>query len=174
MVMFPKLFLITCGLFLAGCAPMAETRISSAGQSNVEKLGFILAPADKTASSELTQGRSLVISKLQQLGFEQNDIGPYYLEIGVSARPASIAILEADKTVARANTKRPSRKCPAQEYRVSLSLTRIADGAVMYRASSGEYHCKAALAATLSPLIDHAMADLGKPRGEYVVKTKGR
>jgi hypothetical protein len=172
MRMRPRLFLITCALALSGCAPTIETRVSNSGQKNVEKLAFMLAPTEKTASSELLMARDLVVTKLKTNGYEAQDTAPYYLEVGVSARPASLALLEANKTIAAASPKRPSRKCPLQEYRVSVALTRISDGAVMYRASAGEYHCKAALANTLPALVGHALTDLGNPRGDYIVKAK--
>ncbi len=167
-----RLILVTCALALSGCTRTIETRISSAGQSNPEKLGFILAPIDKTASAELVAARDLVVAKLTSKGLSPGDTGPYYLEVGVSSRPASIAVLEASKVLAAANPKRSTRKCQFQEYRLSLALTRIADGTEIYRASAGEFHCKAALGDTLQPLVDHALADLGNPRGEYAVKAK--
>ena len=170
--MLLRFFLVTSALVLSGCTRTLETRISSAGQTNIEKSGFILAPLDKTASAELIAARDLVVANLKFRGLNPSDTGPYYLEVGVSSRPASLALLETDKTLAAASPKRLSRKCPLQEYRVSVALTQIADGAALYRASSGEFHCKAVLADTLPPLVDHALADFGNPRGDYVVTAK--
>jgi hypothetical protein len=171
-VMF-RLTILASALLLAGCTRTIETRIHNAGQSDVEKLGFVLAPAEKTASSELIRGRELVVAQMVAKGFTASQSGPYYLEVGVSARPAFIALRDTDKIWAAASTKRKSRQCMMQEYRVAVALTRISDGAVMYQGSSGEYHCKAILLAnTLVPLVDHAMADLGNPRGDYIIKAK--
>ncbi len=174
MRMWLRLFLIAGVLALSGCTRTIETRISSAGQNNIEKLAFILAPTEKTASAELLMARDLVVSKLKSNGYEAQDVAPYYLEVGVSARPASIALSEANKTIAAASPKRQSRKCPLQEYRVSLALTRITDGAVMYRSSAGEYHCNGALSDKLPGLVSRAMTDLGNPRGEYILKAKAK
>ncbi len=167
-----RLTIFAAALFLAGCTRTIETRIHSAGQANVEKSGFILAPAEKSASAELILARDLVAAQMENKGFKASQSGPYYLEVGVSARPAFIALRDTDKLLAAGSNKRKSRKCPLQEYRLAVALTRIADGAVMYRASSAEYHCKAVLANTMLPLAEHAMADLGNPRGEYAVKAK--
>jgi hypothetical protein len=172
MTMWLRIFLVTSALALSGCTRSIETRINSAGQSNIEKSGFILAPLDKSASAELISARDLVSAQLAQRGFNPSETGPYYLEVGVSSRPASIAVQEAGKTIADASPKRPSRKCLLKEYRVAVALTRIADGETMYRASSGEFHCKAALANTLEPLVGHALVDFGQPRGSYVITTK--
>jgi hypothetical protein len=49
-------------------------------------------------------------------------------------------------------------------------LTRIADGAEQFRGSASETHCKQGLSTILPLLADKAMADLGSPRGEYVLK----
>ncbi len=100
----------------------------------------------------------------------ENKDGALYLEVGVSARPASTALLTSGKILSSANGKKPSRNCPQLEHRVSLALTRIADGAEVYRSSAEEFHCKLPLTETLPILVEKAMADLGNPRGEYVTR----
>jgi hypothetical protein len=96
--------------------------------------------------------------------------GALQLEVGISARPANIGIKQPGKTLAAPGKIKSSRACIHQEYRLSAVLTRIADGAEQFRGSASETHCKQGLSTILPLLADKAMADLGNPRGEYVLK----
>jgi hypothetical protein len=164
-------FLLLTALALTGCTRTIETRVSNAGLGQkLEQAGFVLMPPEKTASSELLKARSLVIAKLTTLGMTESKDGPLYLEVGVSARPASTALLASGRILSSASGKKQSRNCPQLEHRLSLALTRISDGAEIYRASAEEMHCKLPLTETLPILVEKAMADLGNPRGEYVTQ----
>ncbi len=157
-------------LALTGCTKTVETRVFNAGLGKLETAGFVLIPPEKTASAELLKARSLVVAKLQTLGMTESKDGPLYLEVGVSARPASVALLTPGKILSNASGKKPPRKCPQLEHRLSLALTRIADGVEIYRASAEEFHCKLPLAESLPILVEKALADMGNPRGEYVTR----
>jgi hypothetical protein len=175
--MLTRILLLLCVAALGGCTRYAETRISSTGIIGVENNGFILAPLDGAGAPEIGIARDRVVALLNEKGFRQNDAGPYYLEVGVAARPAEIAILETRSPPASAKPKRSSKKCQIQEYRIAVALTRIADGAELYRGSAAEYRCKPDLAAIVPLLVtqalaDQALADFGNPRGVYVVKSR--
>lgn len=169
--MRPSHLLLVTMFALTGCTRTIETRVSNAGLGQkLEQAGFVLMPPEKAASAELLKARSLVIAKLQTLGMTESKDGPLYLEVGVSARPAPIALLTPGKILSSASGKKPSRNCPQLEHRLSLALTRISDSAEVYRASAEEMHCKLPLTETLPILVEKAMADLGNPRGEYVTR----
>lgn len=164
-------FLIVTALALTACTKSIETRVSNAGMGQrPERADFVLMPLEKSASAELLKARNLVIAKLKTLGMSESKEGSLYLEVGVSARPASTALLASGKILSSANGKKPSSNCPQLEHRLSLALTRIADGAEVYRASAEEFHCKLPLTETLPILVDKALADMGNPRGEYVTR----
>jgi hypothetical protein len=168
--MRPCHFLLLTAFALTGCTTTIETRVSNAGLGKLEKADFVLMPLEKTASAELLKARSLVVAKLQTLGMSERANGALYLEVGASARPASIALLTPGKTLSSGSGKKQPRKCLQLEHRLSLALTRISDGAEIYRASADESHCKLTLTETLPVLAEKALSDLGNPRGEYVTR----
>jgi hypothetical protein len=151
---------------------MIETRIDSVGAQALEPGGFVLLPADKTSSEELIRARDLVTERLMAKGYSANENGALYLEIGFAARPADISVNQSTNVLASASLKRSSKKCVRYEYRLSVALTQIANGTEIYRASAGEFHCNADVNALLTILTDRAMADLGNPRGAYLLKRR--
>jgi hypothetical protein len=50
----------------------------------------------------------------------------------------------------------------------------VGDGSEIYRGRAAEYHCRVAVADALPTLVNAALTDFGKPRGNYVVARKGR
>jgi hypothetical protein len=163
--------LLVTALALTACTRTIETQISTAGiAQKLEQSSFVLMLPEKQASAELLQARSLVTAKLKALGMSESNDGALYLEVGVSARSASIALIAPGKTISSGNGKKQSRKCQQLEHRLSLALTRIADGVEIYRASAEESHCKIPLSETLPLLVDKALSDVGSPRGEYVTR----
>jgi hypothetical protein len=163
------IFLLLTSLALSACVPKVETRVTSAGTGTVSRSNFVLAPLEKTSSPELLLGRRLVVERLLALGLAESASGPLYLQVGVSGRPASLALTQTNKALAIKSPKKSSQKCPLYDHRLSIVLTQIADGSEIYRASASEFHCGTALAETLPILAEKAMADFGNPRGEYVI-----
>jgi hypothetical protein len=53
-------------------------------------------------------------------------------------------------------------------------MTRISDGAELFKGRAAEYHCKMTAEEAMPALVDAALADLGKPRGSYVLKRAAR
>lgn len=87
------------------------------------------------------------------------------MALGTAAGPGSLS---------PAKRKKPLQSCEDREYRVGVTLTRVADGALAYQGSAAEHHCNMPLAEALPGLVDAALADFGNPRGAYSVMREGR
>jgi hypothetical protein len=157
--------LIVLTLSLAACASPIETRIDSTGLSPVEPVTFQI---DEAASAD---AKPLVAAALVQIGFVQATVGEYSLQVTSSDRPAELSLKNGTETLSPSAGK---MRCADREYRLGLTLTRIVDGAVAYRALAAEFHCKLKLAEVLPVLVSSALADLGAPRGAYIVKRPRR
>jgi hypothetical protein len=168
------IFLSAAASLLASCSPSVETRISSAGTA-FAPAGFALA-ANSPETPELRYAQSLVSETLVSRGFKAVDAAPLNLEVTMSVRPAALALgtSTGPDSLAKAKRKKPLQSCEDREYRIGVALTRIGDGALLYRGTAAEYHCNMPLAQALPALIDAALADLGKPRGDYAVVRKAQ
>lgn len=159
-------------VMLAACTPTVETRVSSAGAAGAVPAHYIAALPEKVSSAEYDRARGLIMTKLGERGYVSAADGTLFLEIGVAQRPASLGLKQGDIVLSPAQAKRASRRCPPLEYRLTLALTKIQDGAEIYRASASEYHCKLGIDMVLPVLVDAALADLGEPKGSYAKKRK--
>ena len=156
-------YFLALPLLLAGCIGPIETRIDSAGLSGASPPSYLL-DAD---SMNLTEGAdALVINALAQKGLRRSETAPINLQIAVSDRPAAIAVQSASATLAKSAGK---KSCADREYRLGVTLTRISDGAEVYRGHAAEFHCKLTMAQVLPVLVKSALADFGAPKGSYVV-----
>jgi hypothetical protein len=160
-----RTLLIVSSLLLAACAGPIETRIDSSGLSLVPSATFQIDEAASAAA------KPLVAAALAQKGFVQAAVGEYSLQVTSSDRPAELSLKNGTETLSPSAGK---KRCADREYRLGLTLTRIADGAVVYRAHAAEFHCKLKLAEVLPALVSSALADLGAPRGAYIVKRPRR
>lgn len=170
--MTKRLILLLSVCALASCTKKVDTRVASYGVGAIEARSFQPAIPDKTASAEILTAYRLVAEKLTSNGMKATENGEMLLEIGLSRRPAHIGMKKPGAILAVPSAKKPSKKCPSREYRLSVALTRISDGAEQYRGYAGEYHCKHQLAEILPLLVDKAMADLKSPRGAYILQRK--
>jgi hypothetical protein len=150
-------------LLLAACTGPIETRVDSAGLANVSP-GAFEVDADSSNLSE--NADTLVINALAQKGFRASSTASLSLQISVSNRPAAVAIQSGSATLSKAASK---QRCADREYRLGITLTRISDGAEVYRATAAEFHCKLTLAQVLPVLVKSALADLGAPKGSYAL-----
>jgi hypothetical protein len=155
-------------LLLTGCAGPIETRISSDGSTSISPAQFSV---EKTSNIAGATAQDLVIKALSQKGFQLADPAMHSLHVSVSDRPSHLAINAGEKTLSPATDK---KLCAAREFRLGITLTRIADGAVTYQAHAAEYHCKQTLSQVLPYLVDAVVNDLGSPRGSYIVKRPRR
>jgi hypothetical protein len=148
----------------ASCAGPIETRIDSAGARE-------LAPAtimvDESNKVENPTARSLALAALEKKGFSKATDGKLLLQTTTSEWPAALSLSNGATVLSPAAKK---KRCAKTEYRLGIVLTRISDGAEIYRVRTAEFHCKLPLDAVLPMMVDAAMVDLGNPRGSYIVK----
>jgi hypothetical protein len=181
--MKPLMLITALATLLSGCVRMVETRVNtSGGGAGMPPGTYILAPAEKALSSELDQAQQLVAGHLASKNFIPSQTGELYLQVTASSRPAELALATAKDskpvTLSAANKKRPSSKCVNSEYRISVTLTRMADGALAYQGTAAETHCKIAFAQAMPALVAAALGDLHLPsgiagrEGAYVLKRR--
>jgi hypothetical protein len=163
-----RLFLMGLSAALAGCSAGVETRISSSGVEALQPQAIMMS-IDAKASPELRNAYALVATDLAAKGFAAATDAPLYLAVTVDARDARLALDTGATNLSAAKTRKPFQSCDDVEYRVGVTLTRVADGSEVYRGRSSEYHCKMTITDALPDLVKAALADFGKPRGDYVV-----
>jgi hypothetical protein len=158
-------FILALAVPLAACAGPIETRIDSKGLSPFEPATFQMdADAPPLPAS-------LVTAVLEQRGFRTADAAALNVQVTLSDRPAILALQEGKVVISPAAQK---QRCADREYRVGVTLTRIADGATIYRGTAAEFHCKQSVDQALPMLVSAAIADLGSPKGAYAVKRPRR
>lgn len=169
------LSVFVCVLSLSACGGMIETRIVSSG-AGITAPGAILreeAPQPAIAA----QARLLAAQQLEQRGYTQSETGALHLHVAFAERDAAIAVRtksgDAVRDIAAAKRKKPLQNCADREMRLTITLTRIADGAELYRGSAAEYHCKAQASDVVPVLISAALDDLRQPKGAYSVRRQG-
>ncbi len=156
---------------LASCSGPIATRISSTGPGVPAPTSILAEKVD--AASVSMAAREMVAAKLSERGFTLGDPAALQLHVAVSERDAAIAVSLDNNELSKAKTGKPLQSCADKEYRLAVALTRISDGALLYRGSAAEYHCRATLVQVMSALADSALADLAAPRGDYVVTRDG-
>jgi hypothetical protein len=149
---------------LAACAGPIETRVDSAGMETINPATFVVSP---DTSSLVANAQAKVAMALAERGYSPGQVGELNLQVTLSDRPAMLALQSGSQTLSPAAGK---KRCTKREYRLGITLTRIADGAQVYRASAAEFHCKLGAEDVLGNLVEAALADLGSPRGAYVIK----
>ena len=162
-------------LGLSACAGPVETRVVSSGQG-VDRPVYILQE-EAPQSELLLHAHIAAMHQLADRGFMVSDKATLKFSVAFAERDASIAVLSksGDKVqaIAPAKQKKPLQNCADREMRLTLTLTRIADGAEVYRGSAAEYHCKAQAVDVVPQLVKAAIADLAKPKGAYTVTRQG-
>ena len=161
---------------ISACTGPIETRVSSSGVA-LSGGHTILDEQHASPSDILLQARALTLSNLADRGFTLTPTGGQKLAVTVSERPANLLIsagAEQHKVVLTSpKPKKPLQSCADTEFSLVVRLTNVADGADLYQGRAAEFHCKAALADVLPFLVDAALADLGSPKGEHIIKRRG-
>lgn len=153
---------------MTGCAHHVETRVTSEGSTAITAATIMRNDDSAAAPSE---AQKLVSEALVAKGYRIADSAVYHLEVAWSARPASLAI-STKKGVADIAEGAKSGGCKATEYRLGVTLTKIADGQQDYHAVASEHHCQMPVTQVLPILVAAATADVGAPRGAYKIKRK--
>jgi hypothetical protein len=156
---------------LASCSGPIETRISSTGPGVATPTSILGEKLEAAAPN--AAARDMVAAKLAERGFTLGDAGALQLHVAVSERDAAIAVATEKNEISKAKRRKPLQSCADKEYRLAVALTRISDGALVYRGSAAEYHCKATLAQAMPALADSALTDLAAPKGDHVVTRTG-
>lgn len=154
------------GLMLAACSGPIETRISSSGEALVAPQPIMLAPLPAESSEIVVEARKLAVAELDERGFALNEDAGVAVNVGVSDRPAKLAVKNGDSIVAPTKRKRLLQNCEDREYTAMLMLTRVSDGVQLYAGEAAEYHCNAALTKVLPSLIAALVSDIDRPRGK--------
>jgi hypothetical protein len=158
-------------LMLASCVTPLETRITSNGEKGAQfaeyQLGAAIRPADGLSAQKS------VIANLAQRGIKQAEIAPVRLDVTFSALSAALKLNSGESSAvasaAKVHVPRSSKKCEPLDYRLGVTFTDIRSGTIVYRASAAEYHCKAAVDPIIASLSSAVLADIGTPKGGYVI-----
>jgi hypothetical protein len=162
--------LIGITLFVTACSSGVETRIHSSGTGPLSAQTYHIAMAEG-ASADVRRAYVLVQDALSAQGFAPADDAAILLQITVDSRDAALALgTIGPQNLSAAKGRKPLQNCADKEFRLGLTMTRIADGAEIYRSRVAEYHCKMPLSDAMPSMVDAAVADLGKPRGSYLIR----
>lgn len=168
--------LAICGL--AACSGPIETRLNNAGIGVAQAGSYrvVQAPGDQSDSQQMALAET--IKALAGLGWTQSDSGRHLLSVAVAERPADLGLaIKAGTAAQPLATPKPQRimqSCKDREYRVTVALVDAVSGAVAYRGSAAEFHCREQLANVLPLLVDHAVQDMGNPGQMRSVVRQGR
>ncbi len=161
---------------LAACTPAVITRIESKGETGnpvITPASFaIIRPTKIGLSAEWDAAASAVAAKLSAKGFAASEPAVYAVDVTLSSRPANLALAVDTGAGVQSNNKQGNKNCANNDYRLTVGVTRIADGMLLYQGSAAETHCKDALSAIVPVLVDAATADFGAPRGAYIIQRK--
>ena len=166
-----KLNVLAIAFLVFACSSGVETRIDSAGERALSAQSFSGAAAED-APADLKRAYDLVRNGLVSRGFSPAKEGGLFLQLTLDARDASLALGTSarDANLSAAKRRKPLQNCVDTEFRLGLTMTRISDGTEVYRSRVAEYHCKMPLADAMPFMVETAMADLGQPRGRYLVR----
>jgi hypothetical protein len=167
--------LTIAALIVSACSPGVETRITSSGVTSPKIEPYMISALSNT-SAALQPGYALVGERLAAKGFVNAAEAPLHLEVTVDERDASLALgsSEGRQSLAASKRKKPLQSCADREFRLGVTLTRVADGVEIYRGRAAEYHCKMSVTEALPALVDAALADFGQPHGSYIVKRNAK
>ena len=155
----PLLFLL-----VSACIGPIETRVDSRGLSEAQLVSFAVDPdvMGPAAEAQKQVGQALLAK-----GYRAAEIADVSLHVTVSDRPAVLSLHSGPAVLAPSSGK---KRCAKREYRVGVTLTKIADGSQLYQSHAAEFHCKLTVEQVVPALVDAALKDLGSPRGSYITK----
>jgi len=166
--------LIVLTLLASGCGQTIDTRVTSLGTPWATPAAFMMSTTDETPT-EVRRAYPIVTKRMAAKGYSLAKEAPLHLQVTVDARSAALALGNADGVAALSGAKarKPFQSCEDREYRVGVTLTRVADGVELFRGRAAEHHCKMPLGDALPALVNAALADLGGPRGSYIITRRG-
>jgi hypothetical protein len=159
-----RLFAPLLFLFVTACIGPIETRVDSRGTGGAPPVSFA---ADPDVLGPVVDAQKLVAQALVAKGYRAAEFADVSLHVTLSDRPADLSLHSGPAVLAPSSGK---KLCAKREYRLGVTLTKIADGALFYQSHAAEFHCKLAVEQVLPALVDAALKDVGEPRGSYTVK----
>ena len=159
-----RLVAISLFLLVSACIGPIETRVDSRGSGGTQPISFA---SDPDVIGSAVDAQKLVAKALAAKGYRAADIADVSLHVTVSDRPAELSLHSGPAVIAPNSGK---KRCAKREYRLGVTLTKIADGALYYQSHAAEYHCKLTVQQVLPALADAALKDIGAPRGAYIIK----
>lgn len=152
--------IVAGGLLLvsAGCTGHIETRASATGDRLPGQAR--VAPVQQDAR---------LAEALKAEGFVVDSDAGVLLDLGISDRPASVAI----DGQSAARKRHFLQQCPYHIFRVTLSAIDRESGAVIVRAGVEEHHCRAKIDAVAPLLIRRAVVTLRDGAGSGRVSRRG-
>ena len=158
-LLVPLLFLL-----VSACIGPIETRVYSRGPNGAQPVSFAVDP---DVLGPAVDAQKLVVEALAAKGYRMAEMADVTLHVTLSDRPADLSLHSGPAVLASTSGK---KRCAKREYRLGVTLTKIADGAVIYQSHAAEFHCKQTVEQVLPKLVDAALQDIGAPRGRYTVK----
>ena len=155
----PLLFLL-----VSACIGPIETRVDSRGLSEAQLVSFA---ADPDVLGTAVDAQKLVSQALTTKGYRAAEMADVSLHVTVSDRSAVLSLHSGPAVLAPSSGK---KRCAKREYRLGVTLTKIADGSQLYQSHAAEFHCKLAVEQVLPALVDAALKDIAAPRGNYITK----
>ena len=151
-------------LLVTACIGPIETRVDSRGSGGVQPVSFT---ADADVLGPAVDVQKLVVQALSAKGYRTAEMADVSLHVTLSDRPADLSLHSGPAILAPTSGK---KRCAKREYRLGVTLTKIADGSLFYQSHAAEFHCKLTIEQVLPALVDAAIKDIGAPRGNYTVK----
>ena len=151
-------------LFVSACIGPIETRVDSRGLGVAQPFSFA---TDSDVLGPAGDARKLVAQALVAKGYRAAEMADVILHVTFSDRPANLSLHSGATVLAPTAGK---QRCAKREYRLGVTLTKIADGSLYYQSHAAEFHCELTVQQVLPVLVDAALKDLGGPRGSYTAK----
>lgn len=159
-----RLLAPTLFLLVSACIGPIETRVDSRGLGGAQPVSFA---ADPDVLGSIVDAQKLVAQALVAKGYRPAEMADVSLHVTLSDRPAELSLHSGPAVLAPTSGK---KRCAKREYRLGVTLTKIADGSVYYQSHAAEFHCKLTVERVLPALVDAALKDIAAPRGSYTVK----
>ena len=162
---------------LGACSGPIETRIDTAIPAAPAKGStYLLSAPEGAAAPAQNDAVALLETRLTAQGLTRTadaEAAQYVVSLGVADRPADVGYSAGGAELATPKKKRALQSCADREYRITVAIQNVADGAQSYRGSASEYHCKAKFADVMPLLLDAALSGFNGQTGARVEKRSG-
>lgn len=162
---------------LTACSGPIETRIDTAMPvAPASGSTYFLSVPEGDAAPIQSRAAALLEPRLTAVGLTRTsdpEAAKYVVSLGVADRSADFGYQSGGQVIAMPKKKRALQSCVDREYRVTVAIMQVSDGAESYRGSAAEYHCKASLDDILPTLVDAALSGFTGQTGPRVELRQG-